>query len=135
MDIGDRALKRNDSKWFRITSASPPFTVNEGTEYKPTHFNRLAVSLSSVFQVAVAFVLTTVVVLANTQRNLAIYDEGLILAGAMRLLHGDVVHRDFYSPYGPGQFAVVAMLFRMFGESFLVERLYDAAVKAAIVCQ
>ncbi len=61
-----------------------------------------------------------------------IYDEGLILTGAMRVLAGQVPHHDFYANYGPGQFYVLAGIFRLFGESILVERLYDLFLKAFI---
>jgi hypothetical protein len=52
----------------------------------------------------------------------------------MRVAAGDVPHRDFYAIYGPGQFYVLAGLFKLFGQTVLVERLYDATVKAGIVC-
>jgi hypothetical protein len=62
------------------------------------------------------------------------YDEGLILTGAMRVAAGAVPHRDFYANYGPGQFYILAGLFDLFGQTVLVERLYDLVVKAGIVC-
>lgn len=62
------------------------------------------------------------------------YDEGIILTGAMRVAAGAVPHRDFYANYGPGQFYVLAGLFDLFGQTVLVERLYDVVVKAGIVC-
>lgn len=62
-----------------------------------------------------------------------IYDEGLMLTGAMRVLAGQIPHHDFYANYGPGQFYTLAGLFRLLGESLLVERLYDLFLKALIV--
>ena len=62
-----------------------------------------------------------------------VYDESLILTGAMRVAEGQVIHRDFYANYGPGQFYILAGLFKLFGESLLVERLYDLFLKALIV--
>jgi hypothetical protein len=62
-----------------------------------------------------------------------LYDEGLILTGAMRVAAGQVPHRDFYTNYGPGQFYAIAGLFKLFGESLLVERLYDLFIKALLV--
>ena len=61
------------------------------------------------------------------------YDEGLVLFGADRVLRGDVPYRDFWTLYGPAGFYVEAALFRLFGETALVGRGLDAAVKAAIV--
>lgn len=62
-----------------------------------------------------------------------VYDESIILTGAMRVAAGQVLHRDFYANYGPGQFYILAGLFKLFGESVLVERLYDLLIKALIV--
>jgi hypothetical protein len=62
-----------------------------------------------------------------------IYDEGIILTGAMRVAAGQIPHRDFYANYGPGQFYTIAGLFKLFGESILVERLYDIFIKALLV--
>lgn len=62
------------------------------------------------------------------------YDEGIILTGAMRVAAGAVPHRDFYTNFGPGQFYVLSGLFDLFGQTVLVERLYDLVVKAGIVC-
>jgi hypothetical protein len=62
-----------------------------------------------------------------------VYDEGLALTGAMRVAAGQIPHRDFYANYGPGQFYILAGLFKIFGESLLVERLFDLFIKAALV--
>jgi hypothetical protein len=50
------------------------------------------------------------------------------LTGAIRVAAGPIAHRAFYTPYGPGQFYILAGLFNAFGQTVLVERLYDAAV-------
>jgi hypothetical protein len=62
-----------------------------------------------------------------------IYDESLVLTGAMRVAAGQVPHRDFYANYGPAQFYLLAGLFRVFGESVLIGRLFDLTVKALLV--
>ena len=51
----------------------------------------------------------------------------------MRVAAGQIPHRDFYANYGPAQFYVLAGLFKIFGESLLVERLFDLFIKAALV--
>jgi hypothetical protein len=73
----------------------------------------------------------TLLVFSNA--TLEIYDEGIVLTGAKQVASGLIPHRDFYANYGPGQFYVLAGLFRTFGEAFLVERVYDAVVRALIV--
>jgi hypothetical protein len=71
-------------------------------------------------------------IFATMNRSGSIYDEGLILTGAMRVANGEIPHRDFYANYGPAQFYVVALLFKLFGPSAMAERLWDFAIKAAI---
>lgn len=66
-------------------------------------------------------------------RDLGMFDEGIVLSDAMLVLHGEIVHRDFYSIYGPAQYYVIAALFKLFGKDFIIARLYDLAVRAAIV--
>jgi hypothetical protein len=61
------------------------------------------------------------------------YDEGIVLTGAMRVAAGQIQHRDFYAIYGPAQFYVLAGLFKLFGESIFVERLFDLFIRASLV--
>lgn len=49
-------------------------------------------------------------------------DEGIVLAGAQRVLAGQVPYRDFFSFYTPGSYYLMALLFRLFGASMLVGR-------------
>jgi hypothetical protein len=65
-------------------------------------------------------------------REIIIVDEGIILTGAMRVANGDLVHRDFYSSYGPAQYYIVAAVLGLFKQSFMAERIYDALIKALI---
>jgi 4-amino-4-deoxy-L-arabinose transferase-like glycosyltransferase len=58
-------------------------------------------------------------------------DEGIVLQGAERILHGELPYRDFFSFYTPGSFYFVAFLFRLFGDSFLVARM-SIAITAAL---
>ena len=66
-------------------------------------------------------------------RAVQVYDEALVLVGATRVADGAIPHRDFYTPYGPAQFYVLAGLFKVFGPSVLVERAWDSVVLAGIV--
>jgi hypothetical protein len=61
------------------------------------------------------------------------YDEGIVLTGAMRVVAGQVPHRDFYFIYGPAEVYILAGLFKVFGPSLLVERLFDLLIKALLV--
>ena len=67
------------------------------------------------------------------ERTVGVFDEGLILLGAARVLDGAIPHRDFYTLYGPGQFYVLAGLYKIFGVSVLVERAWDTVVRCCSV--
>jgi len=80
------------------------------------------------------FLLCLVVQVATLPRVIFnIFDEGLIVVGAQRVLEGDVPYRDFWAIYGPGQFYAVAGLFRLFGSSILVEQLWDVGIRAGVI--
>jgi 4-amino-4-deoxy-L-arabinose transferase-like glycosyltransferase len=49
-------------------------------------------------------------------------DEGIILEGAQRIFNGQVLYRDFFSFFTPGSYYWAALLFKIFGNSFLVAR-------------
>jgi len=58
-------------------------------------------------------------------------DEGIVLTGADRILHGEVPYRDFFSFYTPGSFYLAALVFRIFGDSLVVARISLAIAGAA----
>lgn len=66
-------------------------------------------------------------------RRCGLYDEGIVLTGAMRVAAGYVPHKDFYANYGPAEFYILAWLFKLFGPSVFVERVFDLFIKAGIV--
>lgn len=88
---------------------------------------RLWLLLAGVFVVSFALLFLLM------DRRLNMYDEGLVLVDAMRTLHGDVIHRDYYTPYGPGASYVVAALFKLDSHWFIMGRLYGIALMAGIV--
>lgn len=47
-------------------------------------------------------------------------DEGYILYGAKRLLEGQILYRDFFQFYPPGDFYLLALMYKIFGYSFAV---------------
>src|ERR1019366_6843597 len=57
-------------------------------------------------------------------------DEGIILQGAQRILDGQVLYRDFFSFFTPGSYYLLALVFRIFGDSFLVARTALAVIGA-----
>ena len=85
------------------------------------------------YAVMLVFFVAFVVMAISVNREISLFDEGVILTGATRVMAGAVPHRDFYVPYGPAQFSILASLFKLFGPSVLVERLWDLLMKAAAV--
>jgi hypothetical protein len=84
-------------------------------------------------QLVVVFLVSFLVLAAGMSRRPGMYDEGITLTGAMRVAAGQVPHRDFYYIYGPAEAYILAGLFKVFGPSLLVERLFDLLIKALTV--
>src|SRR5579863_9773236 len=59
-------------------------------------------------------------------------DEGIILQGAQRILDGQVLYRDFFSFFTPGSYYLLAVVFRVFGDSYLVAHTLVAVVGAGL---
>jgi hypothetical protein len=59
-------------------------------------------------------------------------DEGIILQGAQRILDGQVLYRDFFSFFTPGSYYLVALVLRVFGDSYLVAHTALALLGAAL---
>ncbi len=58
-------------------------------------------------------------------------DEGILLQGAQRILDGQVLYRDFFSFFTPGSYYLLALIFRVFGDSYLVAHTWIAVIGAA----
>jgi hypothetical protein len=69
------------------------------------------------------FVIACVLFFLASGRVVNVYDEGILLTAAMRVMHGQMIHRDFYYNYGPIPPYLLAGVFRMLGPSVLAERL------------
>ena len=79
---------------------------------------------------ALLFVLAFACLLPNLRNPIHVYDEGLIALGAERVRMGEIPYRDFWTMYGPGQLFALAGLFKLFGASILVERVFDLVVRS-----
>ncbi|MEO7135988.1 MAG: hypothetical protein ABI024_17415, partial [Vicinamibacterales bacterium] len=55
-------------------------------------------------------------------RNTNLLDEGSTAAQALRILHGDVIYRDFFTVVTPLSYYTIAALFQVFGEQLMVMR-------------
>src|SRR5882757_2996217 len=50
-------------------------------------------------------------------------DEGTLVEGAVRAVHGQLLGRDFFEVIGPGTFYWLALFFKLFGVTFLASRI------------
>jgi hypothetical protein len=50
-------------------------------------------------------------------------NEGILVYGAVRVVHGQVFARDFFDIMGPGSFYWLALFFKLFGVTFLATRI------------
>lgn len=62
------------------------------------------------------------------------YDEGIAAYGAVRILDGGIPYRDFWTLYAPGEFYLLAIIFKIFGISLNVTRLFAITILALTVC-
>ena len=79
------------------------------------------------------FLLSYAILFLGMTRRPSIFDEGIVLTAGMRVAAGQVPHRDFYILYGPAQLYLLAGLFKLFGQSIFIERLFDLLSKALVV--
>ncbi len=56
-------------------------------------------------------------------RGIIVYDEGQIVNHAQRIIDGNIPYRDFQFFYTPGTILLLASVFKIFGSSFIVERI------------
>jgi hypothetical protein len=49
-------------------------------------------------------------------------DEGYIIYGAKRVLEGQILYKDFFQFHVPGDFYLLALMYKLFGYSFIVAR-------------
>src|SRR5512143_2801950 len=59
-------------------------------------------------------------------------EEGFMLTFPERVLHGAVPNRDFLHLYGPGSLWVLAGVYKVFGTSLTVERLFGLVQHAGV---
>ena len=72
--------------------------------------------------------------LAASRFVLTLNDEGIYLDGGLRVLHGQMPYKDFFSLTGPGTFALEAASLRVFGATLAAGRMpvvWDIAILTA----
>lgn len=59
-------------------------------------------------------------------------DEGYIMYGAKRILEGQILYKDFFQFYPPGDFYLLALIFKLFGYGFTVARETTIIIQSLI---
>ncbi len=94
-------------------------------------------SLNRILDSKILFLLVLILSIGYLYGNIRIgyniYDEGIVVYGANRILKGDIPYRDFWTMYAPGQFYAIALLFKLFGTNLFVTRIYSATINLLIV--
>ena len=88
--------------------------------------------LPILFLVVLLFVIALLYQRPNMVAPLNIYDEGIIVYGAIRVMDGQIPYRDFWTQYSPAQLYVLAALFKTLGKQILVERWWDVVIRAGL---
>lgn len=78
-----------------------------------------------------AFLLTFLYLYSFRRHTFLDLDEGIILQGAQRILDGQVLYRDFFAFVTPGSYYLLALVFKVFGNSYLVAHT-ELAVTGAL---
>jgi 4-amino-4-deoxy-L-arabinose transferase-like glycosyltransferase len=112
----------SSSSWRRVFSSSN-CTLKEYTSRFTDPERLITVSL---------FVVSLLYLSIFRRYTLLDPDEGIILQGAQRILDGQVPYRDFFSFFTPGSYYLNSLVFRMFGNTFLVARTAVAVMGAAL---
>ena len=110
-----------------IGSTGPAASVSRSRSLRPGRKH------SGFLNCFLLFAGVAVVLFLLNSRVVNVFDEGILLTGTMRTMAGNVLHRDFYYNYGPAQLYLLAALFKLFGESVLVERLAETVSAACLV--
>lgn len=80
----------------------------------------------------IVFFLTCGYALSSAWLGVNLYDEGIIVTGGMRVLHGEMPHRDFASLYPYASYYISAAIQFTFGNGLLPFRLCAAVIFAGI---
>ena len=81
---------------------------------------------------SIVFIICCLYALSSAWFSVNTYDEGIIVTGGMRVLHGDIPHRDFASLYPYGSYYISAGLQYLFGSWYIPFRLCGSLVFAGL---
>ena len=71
----------------------------------------------------IIFACLFIYLLSGFNYDFKIYDEGIAVVGANRIADGDIPYLDFWTIYPPGQYYLLAFIFKIFGFELINERI------------
>lgn len=86
----------------------------------------------SIKLILMVLIFATIPVATHLFDNLFTPDESVLLVYPEQILSGRWPNRDFFMPYGPGQFWLLAGVYKIFGVSLVAERLVGWILHIAI---
>jgi hypothetical protein len=99
-----------------ITQSGKEKRTSLGPPKKERHLRRLVPYLVFAFCASLYFLPFMWLLLQG-------FNEGTLDCGAVRILHGQLLGRDFFEVIGPGTFYWLALFFKLFGVTFLASRI------------
>jgi 4-amino-4-deoxy-L-arabinose transferase-like glycosyltransferase len=66
-------------------------------------------------------------------QGINVYDEGIVVYGATRILDGDIPYKDFWAIYSPAQFYVIAGVFKIFGTTIIIARIWSTLIRFSLL--
>jgi len=94
---------------------------------------RITLTRSSIFTIVILLAFIIIPVAHYLFDDLCGPDEALLLVYPQRIISGQWPNRDFFTAYGPGQFWLLAGVYKIFGASVIAERLVGLFLHAALV--
>ena len=94
---------------------------------------RKTLTRSSIFTIVILLAFIIIPVAHYLFDDLCGPDEALLLVYPQRIISGQWPNRDFFTAYGPGQFWLLAGVYKIFGASVIAERLVGLFLHAALV--
>lgn len=79
---------------------------------------------------AFAFIFALIWFAIGCNYGINVYDEGIGIVGASRVLYGEVPYRDFWTIYSPGWFYFLALWMKLFGGELLGARILTILINS-----
>lgn len=87
--------------------------------------------MTAIFTFSI-FLASCLIQLIAHDTSTGIYDEGIILSGAIAISEGKTPYKDFWTLYGPAQFYLISWVFNLFSENSLSARCIGIFFKSWI---